>query len=173
MPRLKFEMFPDADGLTTVFTDGNGVSSETWWGSPPSSIDDVCIRYLADRFSNCKKPRHEAFIKRRYHEEFSKYTRMPDSTYELAATIKILSREDRQLLLRHGMTYSDLDQVERAISKTTFTVEDRQITFEEAIGILGREEMVLGLGRSSYHYTTSRESEDGTFVHFDSYALFD
>lgn len=171
MARLKFEMFPDANGLTSVFTDGNSVSSETWWGSPPSSIDHVCIRYLSERFKNCKTPRHEAFIKKRYREEFSKYTRMPDFTYELTATIKILTREDRQLLLRQGMSYSDLDQVERAINKTTFTVENRQITFEEAIDIIGREEMVLGLGRSAYHYTTCRESEDGTIVYFDSLCI--
>lgn len=173
MARLKFEMFPEESGLTTVFTDGNGQSTETWWGSPSPSIDHVCIRYLSDRFSNCKTPRHEAFIKERYREEFSKYTRRPDLTYELTATMKILTRDDRQLLLRMGMPYSDLDQVERAIDKTTFTVEDRQITFEEAIDLIGREEMVLGLARSAYHYTTCRDSKDGTIVYFDSYALFD
>lgn len=83
MARLKFEMFPEGNGLTTVFIDENGQSSETWWGSPPESIDHVCIRYLSDRFSNCMTPRHEAFIKSEYKQQFARFERVSEGIYHL------------------------------------------------------------------------------------------
>lgn len=177
MPRLKFKLSPggsiDETGITVSFTDGNGKEAQTWFGSPPEHIDHVGLHYLTDRLPNCKKESHATFIKRRYREEFSAYTQMPDLTYQLSATVRKLTKKDRQFFLRNGMPYSDLDQIERAIDKTTFTVDDRQISFEEAVDLLGRDEILLGLGRSAYHYTTCRQSENGTLVYFDSRALFD
>lgn len=77
MARLKFDMIRESNGITTMFTDGRGVRSESWWGSPPTSIDHVCIRYLSDRFDNCKTPRHEAFIKQQFKEQYARLMNQP------------------------------------------------------------------------------------------------
>jgi hypothetical protein len=79
--RLKFEMWeynekPDAepDGYISRFTDGKGVYTDSWWSSPPSSIDHVGPEYLKQRHRhpNVKNARHEQFIKSRYKEEIQR-----------------------------------------------------------------------------------------------------
>ncbi|WP_135553308.1 hypothetical protein [Paenibacillus cymbidii] len=77
--RLKFEMWPHIphgkpqNGYMTRFTDGKGRDTESWWSSPPMSIDHVGPEYLQQRHRNCLNARHDAFIKRRYKEEIVKY----------------------------------------------------------------------------------------------------
>ncbi|MEH7087313.1 hypothetical protein V7139_32140 [Neobacillus drentensis] len=81
MARLKFEMWPyidskgNKDGYMTRFTDGNGYSTESWWSSPPASIDHVGPEYLKQRHRhpNVRNARHDAFFKRRYKEEIIKF----------------------------------------------------------------------------------------------------
>lgn len=74
MARLKFEIRPHVDwngkpdGYTSRFTDGNGVSTESWWSSPPASIDHVGPEYLPSRHPNVRTSRHDAFIKGRFKE---------------------------------------------------------------------------------------------------------
>jgi len=77
MGRLKFEMKKDETeerSVYTYFTDGNGIVTESWWSSPPSSIDHVGPEYLRQRHRhpNVSNKRHDEFIKRRFKEEIVK-----------------------------------------------------------------------------------------------------
>ncbi len=81
--RLKFEMWihrGEVGGLMSRFTDGKGVSTSSWWSSPPKSIDHVGPEYLRKphRHPNCRNERHELFIKRRFKEEMKKFQHDPD-----------------------------------------------------------------------------------------------
>lgn len=77
MTRLKFEMWRyepkpgEFDGYMTRFTDGKGSWTDSWWCSPPGSIDHVGPEYLKNphRHPNVRNARHENFIKQRYKEE--------------------------------------------------------------------------------------------------------
>lgn len=77
MQRLKFEMWKcernpgEFDGYISRFTDGKGKWTDSWWDSPPSSIDHVGPEYLQQphRHPNIRDARHDAFIKRRFKEE--------------------------------------------------------------------------------------------------------
>lgn len=72
MGRLKFEIWPDfeSNGYKSRFTDGNGVSTESWWCSPPASIDHVGPEYLKYnyRHPNVRNARHDTFVKARFKE---------------------------------------------------------------------------------------------------------
>lgn len=78
--RLKFEMWPHVDtkgqpnGYMSRFTDGAGRDTESWWCSPPASIDHVDPEYLPQRHRhpNVANRRHESFIKRRFAEEMAR-----------------------------------------------------------------------------------------------------
>lgn len=80
MPRLKFEMWPniphgkEQDGYISRFTDGAGRETDSYWSSPPQSIDHVGPEYLPQRHRhpNCRSVRHEQFIKSRYKEEMKR-----------------------------------------------------------------------------------------------------
>lgn len=76
MARLKFEMWKDRDGnVFSRFTDGNGLYTDSYWCSPPSSIDHVGPEYLPQRHRhpNVRNDRHVEFIKRRFKEEVVKF----------------------------------------------------------------------------------------------------
>lgn len=78
MARLEFEMWehrPEVGGYISKFTDGKGRSTESWWSSPPSSIDHVGPEYLRQphRHPNVTNNRHIEFIKRRYKEEIGRF----------------------------------------------------------------------------------------------------
>jgi len=67
MTRLKFEGHKEPKGgVTTIFTDGKGTDTSTWWSSPPNSIDHVDLMYLQGRHPNARNERHEEFIKKEF-----------------------------------------------------------------------------------------------------------
>lgn len=73
----------------------------------------------------------------------------------------------------------DIAQVEKATTKTRYTLYDKsngstkQIGLHQAIELLGREAFLSGLDRSAFHWDSIRESADGRYtVGFDSRALF-
>ncbi len=76
MARLKFEMWPyrnpdgQLNGYMSRFTDGKGRSTDSWWCSPPASIDHVGPEYLRQRHRhpNVANAKHDAFIKHRFRE---------------------------------------------------------------------------------------------------------
>lgn len=80
MARLRFEMWPyvvgpeaKTDGYMSRFTDGKGNYTDSWWCSPPESIDHVGPEYLPQRHRhpNVRNARHIEFIKRRFKEEMA------------------------------------------------------------------------------------------------------
>jgi hypothetical protein len=81
MGRLMFEMWPyrdkldgEVNGYMSRFTDGKGIYTDSWWCSPPASIDGVGPEYLPQRHRhpNVRNDRHVEFIKRLYKEEIAR-----------------------------------------------------------------------------------------------------
>ena len=101
-----------------------------------------------------------------------------------------LSEKDKETLKQWGETDEDIQQIERALNVTEFTVgdveraengsivipdedNDRVITAQEAREILGDETFLSGLDRSAFHWTSGRYNADETkYVSFDSSKLF-
>jgi hypothetical protein len=82
MTRLKFEMWPyrdkpdsEVNGYMSRFTDGKGNYTDSWWCSPPASIDHVGPEYLPQRHRhpNVRNDRHIVFIKQKFKEEIVKF----------------------------------------------------------------------------------------------------
>ena len=86
-----------------------------------------------------------------------------------------LIKEDKKLLKGWGIEEEDFNQIERAIKKTVYELKvkdiTKEITQEEALKILGREEFLSGISRSSFHWSAVRNKEDKT-IYFDSSKLF-
>lgn len=80
MQKLKFEMWKyerkpgELDGYMSRFTDGKGNYTESWWASPPDSIDHVGREYLVAhyRHPNIKTLKHDEFVKARFKEEMER-----------------------------------------------------------------------------------------------------
>lgn len=85
-----------------------------------------------------------------------------------------LTEEDKKLLLSWGYTESDFQQITEATSKskTTYELENAPIGREEAIRLLGREQYLAGIARSTFHRTAAQDIESGEVVYFDSHKLF-
>lgn len=89
-----------------------------------------------------------------------------------------LSKSDREYLRKLGETEDeDINQIEYAIGKTIYTLDDengkeKRISAKKAREILGDEKFLSGLQRSAFHWDSSRESDDGITVYFDSSAIF-
>lgn len=85
-----------------------------------------------------------------------------------------LTKEDKNILISWGYTDSDLNQIETALNKTTYTLEsdnNRVITAKEAKSLLGNEVFLSGLSRSAFHWTSSRKN-DNNEVNFNSSKIF-
>lgn len=77
---------------------------------------------------------------------------------------------DKVQLTEWGYSESDIKQIEEAASRnhTIYTMGGQRISREEAINLLGRKEFLSGISRSAFHFTASRETENGKFIRFDS-----
>jgi len=87
----------------------------------------------------------------------------------------ILQKKDINKLKEWGVKESDFEQIERATHKsiTTYTLNDKNITREKAIELLGREAWLSGILRSAFHWTAARIVKDGNnVIIFDSSKLF-
>ena len=84
-----------------------------------------------------------------------------------------LSEEDKNYL-REVMYEDDksIDQIERALEKTIFELDGNRITAEEARRVLGGEDFLSGIDRSSFHVDAVRYTEEGKKVTFDSRPFF-
>jgi len=84
------------------------------------------------------------------------------------------TKEDKELLKSWGHREEDLNQLERATgtTKTTYEMNGKKISIDEAIEILGRETYLSGISRSAFHWSACRENEKGQRVYFDSSKLF-
>lgn len=87
-----------------------------------------------------------------------------------------LTAEDKSLLRQLGYADKDFPQIESAMQArhTKYKLESKAISHDRAIALLGRQEYLLGLARSAFHYTAARtvgESEKSSVVYFDSSRL--
>lgn len=85
-----------------------------------------------------------------------------------------LTEDDKRLLRSWGHEESDFAQIEEAFSasKTKYELNDKPISREKAIEVLGRECYLSGIARSAFHFTAERETQSGDSVYFDSHNLF-
>lgn len=88
-----------------------------------------------------------------------------------------LTKEDIELLRSWGYLQKDIPQIKEAIVRSSYELYDKTtyktkwITADEAVELLGREQFLSGIGRSTFHYTSSRETQH-CVVSFDSRILF-
>lgn len=83
-----------------------------------------------------------------------------------------LTKEDKELLTKWGHKKEDFNQIERAMSKTEYQLNDEAMSLTEVLDILGREIYLSGIARSAFHWSACRENEKGEIVYFDSSKLF-
>ena len=83
-----------------------------------------------------------------------------------------LTKEDKELLLKWGHRKEDLNQIEKATTKTEYELEDEKITLTEVLQVLDRETYLSGISRSAFHWSACRENEKGQKIYFDSSKLF-
>lgn len=87
--------------------------------------------------------------------------------------IEYFTDEHKKILIDIGYTNEkDLLEIEKALDEniTTYSIGNRdKISRKQAIEILGTKNFLISLGRSTFHYSTVRESKDKkTYVYFDS-----
>lgn len=80
-----------------------------------------------------------------------------------------LTVEEKINLRQSGYSNSDIQEIQQAIPKTTYTVIEpsgfrRELTEEEAIASLGREEWLKAISRSTFYVETFRYSLTGEKV---------
>lgn len=83
-----------------------------------------------------------------------------------------LTTEDKKYLKTNGYLDKDMAQIEDAIGKTIYEINDIRVSASEACEILGREKFLSGIGRSAFHWSAARDTGDGATVYFDSRRLF-
>lgn len=83
-----------------------------------------------------------------------------------------LTNEDKKYLNGLGYTVKDFKQIEEAMSKTVYELDDKRISRKKAIELLGRTMYLSGISRSAFHWSACREIADGQTVYFDSSKLF-
>ena len=85
-----------------------------------------------------------------------------------------LTNVDKELILKNGYTDKDFPQIEAAMLKknTKYELNDKPISREEAISILGRKAYISGICRSAFHWSAAREATENRIVYFDSSNLF-
>ena len=89
-----------------------------------------------------------------------------------------LTTKDIELLKSWGYLQEDIPQIQKAISRSSYSLyngktdEENFISASEALDILGRKEFLSGIARSAFHWGSCRETSKGDVIYFDSSALF-
>lgn len=86
-----------------------------------------------------------------------------------------LTDRDKEYLIKHGYLEKDMQQIEEAMKKTVYKINNKKrISAKKACKLLGREAYLSGLSRSAFHWSAAREIGDsGNIVLFDSSKLFE
>jgi hypothetical protein len=82
-----------------------------------------------------------------------------------------LTKKDKEILREIGYLDEDMEQIERATTKTTYELDDKKVYLKEVLKILSREDYLNGIGRSAFHRTTSK-TNNGKTIYFNSSKLF-
>ena len=85
-----------------------------------------------------------------------------------------LTKKDKEILLSGGVSEDDFPQIEAVSTgrNTIYEVDDRRISREQAIALLGRKNFLCGLARSAFHRSACQDTTDGKEVLFDSGNFF-
>lgn len=85
-----------------------------------------------------------------------------------------LTIDDKKILKDFGCNILDFFQIEKAMgnSITTYEIETKPISREEAKELLGKKIYLSGISRSAFHGSAARETKDGRAIYFDSSRLF-
>jgi hypothetical protein len=78
-----------------------------------------------------------------------------------------LTKKDKDILKEIGYLDEDMEQIERATTKTSFELEDKKIRIREVLKLLSRREFLSGIGRSAFHRSCVRNK-----IYFNSGELF-
>lgn len=158
----------DTVDSTLIYADDQWEVLEHYFDSPADlsdgSWDDAFAQFVGDIEEICGK-----VAAQRGGEEVSESKKLEEAK---------LSKSDREYLRKLGETEDeDIDQIEYAVGKTIYTLVDengkkKKISAKKAREILGDEKFLSGLQRSAFHWDSSRKSDDGITVRFDSSAIF-
>ncbi|MBQ2892183.1 MAG: hypothetical protein IJE45_04750 [Bacilli bacterium] len=98
-----------------------------------------------------------------------------DEWYENRRPKKNLKKADIPILLNMGCSEEEIEQINNTVYLTDYTYRDDSGTYnisaKRAREILGDEEFLSGLARSSFHYNSGRHSSNG-YVSFCSKRYF-
>ena len=94
--------------------------------------------------------------------------------------MKNLTKRDIIYLKSIGHPDSDMEQIDLAATVSVFTLEhntekgttSKEITWEEVVKKLGKQEALAALGRSAFHWNCGREVNTHDYISFDSSNLF-
>jgi len=88
--------------------------------------------------------------------------------------MKTLTQANKDYLLSIGYKPCDFKQIQKAISVTTYMDENNtKLSKEQAIDLLGVNTYLSGISRSSFHWSSCRQTTDGKIsIFFDSSKLF-
>lgn len=77
-------------------------------------------------------------------------------------------KKEEKFLKQLGYLEEDLKQIKEAKKKTIYTnANGERLTQKQVLKILGLESYLIGLSRSAFHWTSSKDG-----VYFDSSKLF-
>lgn len=89
-----------------------------------------------------------------------------------------LTQNDKAILKSFGCPDGDMRQIGEALTKTRYSLytkatgKEKTISRTTARELLGDEQFLSGLGRSAFHWSSSRSVDETTSVFFDSSNLF-
>lgn len=93
---------------------------------------------------------------------------------------QLLDNDIKILKLNFNENDEDIEQIERALNVTTFTLinnktkDEQQISTDKARKLLGDEAFICALDHSAFHRTSTQETKDKRYlIYFDSSKLFD
>lgn len=86
--------------------------------------------------------------------------------------IRNLSEQDIKILKTLNYSNSDIIQIDKAVTKTNYTLDNKRISHKEARVILGDDKFLSGIARSAFHFTAARETNNKKLILFDSSRLF-
>ena len=86
-----------------------------------------------------------------------------------------LTNGDKEYFKKCGYLEKDLEQIEEAMKKTVYKINNKKrISAKKACSLLGREAYLSGISRSAFHGSACSEIGDsGNVVLFDSSKLFE
>lgn len=85
---------------------------------------------------------------------------------------KNLSYDDIETLKEWGFLGDDIRQIDKAVTKTVYQLEDKKISHKKAREILGDKEFLSGIARSAFHFDAVRKTDKQELLLFDSSKLF-